>query len=70
MTNSTTDGRLASTRPWKPLRQPLKNFRTRPPGDPSVLLDGVEWAKEAGDDEIAERYQAKYDAVFEGGTSQ
>jgi len=47
-----------------------EELKNRPPGDPSVLLDVVEWAKEAGEDEIAERYQAKYDAFFEGGTSQ
>ena len=41
-----------------------------PPSDPSVLLQLIEWAKEAGEQGVADRCQAEYDANHKRGPSR
>jgi hypothetical protein len=42
-------------------------FENGPPTDPSALLQLIEWAKEAGEQELADRCQAQYDANHKRG---
>ena len=42
-------------------------FENGPPSDPSALLQLIEWAKEAGQQRLADRCQAEYNANHKRG---